>query len=358
MSEKMPCELIQDLLPSYHDKLTSDTTNRIVETHLDECSVCSEMLRDMDTPVIAEQEADERNSPVIDFLRKARRMERWKMIVCCVMVVLVFCGAAKFIQYVSSHNVSDCVASLNITVDEDTIYVDGTMRAPLYSVKNVEIRPQVQKSKSGDYQSGYYCIIVSGAEDRKSDDGSVAEFHAEKKISHLVKGIYLDGAGSSTLVWTDGEMISPQVFNFYDDVDLFMDNPESFAEGTGNSLGLDVVAGQFTRELDDPEHPTALHITVKEVQDQDLVPEILKRAKVYAYAFLSAAEEIQQVDLTYVTAEDGASKVTFTREEANAFAGGDISAQAKTNAGRARLLRTLGVDTTRIYDWDYEYSSD
>lgn len=358
MSEKMPCELIQDLLPSYHDKLTSDVTNEIVETHLGECSVCSEMLRDMDAPTVAEQELSAASPPVIDFLRKVRRMDRWKVVVCCVVAVLIGCGAAKFVQYISAHNVSDCVASLNITVEGDTISVDGTMKYPLYSVKNVEIRPQVQKSKAGDYQSGYYCIIVHGAEDRKSDDGSVVKFHAEKKVSQLVKGIYLGGTSSSTLVWTDGEMISPQVLYFYDDVDLFMDNPESFAEGTGDSLGLDVVAGQFTRELDDQEHPTALHITVKEVQNQDMVPEILKRAKVYAYAFLSAANELDRVEVTYVTAEKGESTATFTREEADAYVGGNISAQAKTIAGKARLLRTLGVDTTRIYDWNSEYISD
>ena len=37
---KIPCEIIQDLLPSYIDELTSDVTNREVEAHMEECEQC------------------------------------------------------------------------------------------------------------------------------------------------------------------------------------------------------------------------------------------------------------------------------------------------------------------------------
>ena len=34
---KIPCEMIQDLLPSYIDELTSDVTDREIEAHMMEC---------------------------------------------------------------------------------------------------------------------------------------------------------------------------------------------------------------------------------------------------------------------------------------------------------------------------------
>ena len=37
---KIPCEMIQDLLPSYIDELTSDITNREIEAHMKECERC------------------------------------------------------------------------------------------------------------------------------------------------------------------------------------------------------------------------------------------------------------------------------------------------------------------------------
>ena len=36
---KIPCEMIQDLLPSYIDELTSEVTNREVEAHVSECEL-------------------------------------------------------------------------------------------------------------------------------------------------------------------------------------------------------------------------------------------------------------------------------------------------------------------------------
>ena len=37
---RLPCDLIQDLLPLYHDGVTSETTARAVETHLETCPAC------------------------------------------------------------------------------------------------------------------------------------------------------------------------------------------------------------------------------------------------------------------------------------------------------------------------------
>lgn len=44
---KYPCNLIKDILPLYHDQICSDETNKIVETHLDECTGCKEYYDQM-----------------------------------------------------------------------------------------------------------------------------------------------------------------------------------------------------------------------------------------------------------------------------------------------------------------------
>ena len=38
--DRLPCDLIQDLLPLYHDGVTSETTHRLVEDHLETCPTC------------------------------------------------------------------------------------------------------------------------------------------------------------------------------------------------------------------------------------------------------------------------------------------------------------------------------
>lgn len=43
----LKCEVIQDLLPSYIDRLTSDSSNQLVERHLNECDACKVLYNDM-----------------------------------------------------------------------------------------------------------------------------------------------------------------------------------------------------------------------------------------------------------------------------------------------------------------------
>lgn len=49
--KQINCEVIQDLLPSYSDKISSDTTNKLVEEHLQDCKECQEVLKDMNKRV-------------------------------------------------------------------------------------------------------------------------------------------------------------------------------------------------------------------------------------------------------------------------------------------------------------------
>ena len=46
MKQKIPCEMIQDILPLYVDELTSEVTNKEVEAHLAECEACRESQKD------------------------------------------------------------------------------------------------------------------------------------------------------------------------------------------------------------------------------------------------------------------------------------------------------------------------
>lgn len=40
MMEKISCEIVGDLLPSYYDQVTSDTTREVLNEHLCQCDTC------------------------------------------------------------------------------------------------------------------------------------------------------------------------------------------------------------------------------------------------------------------------------------------------------------------------------
>ena len=83
---ELSCEIVQDLLPSYVDELTSPVTNEAVRSHLETCSVCRESWRRMtEKPVLQRESARELAVRVI----KTRRKRRLRLIVCGVLAVLV-----------------------------------------------------------------------------------------------------------------------------------------------------------------------------------------------------------------------------------------------------------------------------
>lgn len=45
--DKVDCEIINDIMPLYVEEMVSDTTKRMVEEHIDECSECSIKLKEM-----------------------------------------------------------------------------------------------------------------------------------------------------------------------------------------------------------------------------------------------------------------------------------------------------------------------
>lgn len=68
----LPCELIQDILPLYHDGVCSDTSRKLVESHLETCEKCTAVLKGMTAEIeMPKLEADE-SKPLKSIKRKWR----------------------------------------------------------------------------------------------------------------------------------------------------------------------------------------------------------------------------------------------------------------------------------------------
>ena len=55
MNDKMDCRIIQDLMPSYIDGLTSEYTNQVIEEHIKDCEPCNQMLQRMREPEMQQE---------------------------------------------------------------------------------------------------------------------------------------------------------------------------------------------------------------------------------------------------------------------------------------------------------------
>ena len=72
MENKISCDVIKDLLPTYLDELTSEESNQMIEAHINECAECKKTLENMRTPEIDEEQI-EIEKKEIDFLKKSRK---------------------------------------------------------------------------------------------------------------------------------------------------------------------------------------------------------------------------------------------------------------------------------------------
>ena len=97
-TNKIPCAVIKDLLPSYAEDLTSPETSGLVREHLQECPNCEAVYEAMHGEIPTEAEKTSgaaADSPEIDYLKKVRNTGR-KKIIAAVLAVLLLAGGAVF----------------------------------------------------------------------------------------------------------------------------------------------------------------------------------------------------------------------------------------------------------------------
>lgn len=75
---KLPCELVQDLLPLYHDGVCSEDSAALVGEHLKDCAECSRILEKIDEEIQAPKLEADAVKPLlsiqVNWNRRSRRM--------------------------------------------------------------------------------------------------------------------------------------------------------------------------------------------------------------------------------------------------------------------------------------------
>ena len=61
---KYDCDVIQDLLPLYQDKICSGKSRAVIEEHISECTVCRRIAERMGDSTVEEKLTQEKNSEI------------------------------------------------------------------------------------------------------------------------------------------------------------------------------------------------------------------------------------------------------------------------------------------------------
>lgn len=84
MEKKRECEVVQDLLPSYIDKILHKESEKLIEDHIKQCEECSNILDNMQEKVEIKDIEQKRQ---IDYLKKIKRKGKIKIIFSILLVI-------------------------------------------------------------------------------------------------------------------------------------------------------------------------------------------------------------------------------------------------------------------------------
>ena len=320
---ELPCEVVRDLLPSYVDGLTSETTGQLVGGHLEDCAPCRAALEAMRAPGTEPAEEKEKE---IDYLKKHLRHNRavvlW--IVAGAFLAVIMVGLLRLFE-IGEPLSADAVAIMELEVNEDrTACTLGIMS--LDSAKTI-IRVSPEEVDGVVYVKPW-AVLASPLH-----RGNYSYTVSAEPIRRICIG--------ERVIWDDGARISALASNVFATRHAYVGEMPA-NNRTAAALGVSDILGPYLSELHTSERPYVWTLTLSE----DIPEEDWKRRREamssFARVLLATIENLDEVRYVYtldgVPAEKGMTAIRASR-----FFGQDI----KTCYESPRLLNEL-IEKTRL----------
>lgn len=97
---KLPCKVVEDLLPLYYDGICTEESAALVEEHLKDCPCCSHLLSDLRSDVALPKKSADDIQPLKKLQKSYQKMRfGWWLAMLCLLVLipmLLFISAWRF----------------------------------------------------------------------------------------------------------------------------------------------------------------------------------------------------------------------------------------------------------------------
>lgn len=113
----MEHEIVQDLLPLYHDGVCSEKSREAVEAHLRECPDCRAALAALDAPLPGTEQAAAQDASVVKKLSREWEKGKWKAWLKGAIIAVLVCAALAGTGWVLVDWALVPVANEDYTVD-------------------------------------------------------------------------------------------------------------------------------------------------------------------------------------------------------------------------------------------------
>lgn len=327
MSTKLNCDIVRDLLPSYVDKLTSETTNEAVNEHLKECPECTEVLQRMKEPEKTQNEP----KAEVNYLKKIRRRSLQKgFIVCAVLVIIaILAGSFKTFYLGKEAHIKTFYSSVSVT--DNTVKLNG----------EILLDASAAFRTSFSEKDGVVDITVYSAPHSIINKRT---FSKEYKAKNEVNTVRVNGL----VKWENGVSISdtaaelyslktPYVGSIVDDLNI------------ASALGVTKHFGGFSNELHTAQQPYGWTLILDKVFSPYNEEEVQKNMLRDSSVLIALIGNLDYVTWEYI-ANGNATKYTVTAEHASNFAGKNIKDFSSSAAEVQKLLDKLNINSNGKVD--------
>ncbi|MCR5250412.1 MAG: DUF4825 domain-containing protein [Lachnospiraceae bacterium] len=317
---KIPCETIQDLLPSYIDGLTSPTTNGLIEEHTEGCPACAKALAAMRGEAGMEPPTNALDKKEIDFLKKTRTMQKIAFFSSMAAIVLAALFVLLRIFVVgSSYDGAFCM------IDEISVE-NGELRLKASTMDSINVISRMRFTEENGTVSIRVNVVPAGIFARPGK-----EFRYAVSDPSALKEVRI----GKQLIWEEGESIPALASTVYASRhDYIGDMPAN--QKSANALSLSTRIGEYENELETAQEPYGWTIRLK--NDISSADAVLRESDMEssAYVLIGVISNLDHVCFEYTV--DGSSRsLTFSAADASDFLGRDIK-----DCGRsARVLSEL-----------------
>lgn len=318
MNQKLSCEIVRDLLPSYAEGLTSEVTNSAVQAHLESCQRCRQALAVMREPV------RENTAAEIDYLRTVRRLTKYKIALSVLGAAITIALLIYIWIFAVGRPTPAYMLDYKIEVDGTSVDLSGLSleRYKRYTFATVR------------EQDGVLDVTVRFAPSRL-DGGDL--FFKTYEAKKPIEEIRINGQ----VAWENQVTISKPASLLFDVKNPYVGDMAA-NQRVADALGISGLFGPYTNELHTSAQPYGWDLNLQRsftAEEADQVREWMER---YACAMLATIGNLGYVTWNYSV--DGTEQsCTVTAEDATAHVGKDIKQCAETLSGLTQLLEALEI---------------
>nr|MBQ8253527.1 DUF4825 domain-containing protein [Lachnospiraceae bacterium] len=334
MKNKLPCELIRDLFPSYIDKLTSDVTNQMVEEHVLDCADCKEALDAMREPDVTEASVkDDVQQKEIDFLKKTRHQSRRVVVISVLGAFIIFLS----LVFANMFIIGDPVGSESVYCKAEVRDNILTLQATMTDSARVPCDIHFEEEEPGIVNVSFKAVLAGPW---NNCGVMTSEYAAKSEMKQVKVG--------ERIIWAEGEDILAITSAVYAARHPYVGDMPANALPIA-ALNMGSYLGNFSNELQTTREPYGWKFILEEEMTSQRAAIKENMLKSYAYVLLAVVENLGEVTYEYV-ADGEKNELTVTIAEATEFAGYDIKDCYDNVLLLQKLIQKTGLDGYAFMD--------